>query len=409
MSAAEQMGKAIIGAVVKVTSTWARHRKAEERDRSSAQRRRERLLRSRQVSVKDAAFEIMERAYLAASANNTLPATARQVMYAARREIQARTGKQLNDQYFTQTLLPDYIAETGVEWDVVFDDRGHFTEPHTGREVGLGTLAVREYLDASREPVVVDAALRDAAVLTSGPANNFGAVLFVEKEGFMPFFQHVNLAERFDIAIMSSKGMPSTAARRLVETLCGERGVPLFVLHDFDKAGMSIASVLSRDTRRYQFGGQIEVIDIGLRLIDVLAERLTQAAEAIYDRGDIEARRANLELNGATEAEIKFPLERRVELNALTSDQLVRYIERKLAAHGVAKVVPDDAMLGDAYRAFIRGERARSIVEKALAEAASGAAIEMPTGLKDQVEEYLRTHPTARWDRAIAAIVGRKS
>ena len=29
-------------------------------------------------------------------------------MYAARKYIQERTGKQLNDTYFTQTLLPDY-------------------------------------------------------------------------------------------------------------------------------------------------------------------------------------------------------------------------------------------------------------------------------------------------------------
>ena len=42
-----------------------------------------------------------------ASANNTLPANARQIMYAARKYIQERTGKQLNDTYFTQTLLPD--------------------------------------------------------------------------------------------------------------------------------------------------------------------------------------------------------------------------------------------------------------------------------------------------------------
>jgi hypothetical protein len=50
-------------------------------------------------------------------------------MYAARPHIQKVTGKPLNDAYFTQTLLPDYIEENGVEWDVVYDARGHFTEP----------------------------------------------------------------------------------------------------------------------------------------------------------------------------------------------------------------------------------------------------------------------------------------
>ena len=33
------------------------------------------------------------------------------------------------------------------KWDVVFDARGHITEPHTGKVVGLGGLEVRSYVD----------------------------------------------------------------------------------------------------------------------------------------------------------------------------------------------------------------------------------------------------------------------
>ena len=53
------------------------------------------------------------------------------------------------DQYFTQTLLTDYMAnhpEETLGWNVVFDARGHFNEPHTVEEVPLGTLQVRKYL-----------------------------------------------------------------------------------------------------------------------------------------------------------------------------------------------------------------------------------------------------------------------
>ncbi len=59
---------------------------------------------------------------------------------------------------------------------------------------------------------------------TLGPGNRFGAILFIEKEGFMPLFKEVRLAERYDLAIMSTKGMSVTAARFLVETLCAELG-----------------------------------------------------------------------------------------------------------------------------------------------------------------------------------------
>jgi hypothetical protein len=129
----------------------------------------ERLNPSRRETVKDVAYELMERAYLKVSDRGTLPANARQIMYAARNEIQERTGKQLNDQYFTQGLLPDYIAEHDVDWDVTFDDRGHLREPHTGHTIGLGTLAVREYLQRISEPELVGPELSPAHVATRGP------------------------------------------------------------------------------------------------------------------------------------------------------------------------------------------------------------------------------------------------
>src|SRR5437899_5857700 len=124
-AAAKKMGDAIAAAVTKATAGWAKQRKAEERDRSRLSNRRTYYLP--RTSTKDVAYAVMEKAYLKASAGGTLPAGVRQVMYAARAEIRAKTGKPLDHQYFTQTLLPDYIAEYGVDWNVVFDDRGHFT------------------------------------------------------------------------------------------------------------------------------------------------------------------------------------------------------------------------------------------------------------------------------------------
>ena len=122
------------------------------------------MTRYRHVSVKDAAWQIMESAYIKASANGTLPAHARQIMYAARAYIQRTADRDLGDkfdQYFTQTLLPDYITETGVDWNVVYDARGHFLEPHTGKVVPLGTLQVRDYLASIGRHQVPESRLRD--------------------------------------------------------------------------------------------------------------------------------------------------------------------------------------------------------------------------------------------------------
>jgi hypothetical protein len=65
-----------------------------------------------EMSIKDAAYAVMKDAYLKASDNGQLPAKARQIMYAARGEILQLTGKKtFSDTYFTQMVLPDYMAD----------------------------------------------------------------------------------------------------------------------------------------------------------------------------------------------------------------------------------------------------------------------------------------------------------
>jgi hypothetical protein len=390
--------------VLGVTKDWAKQRKAEERHASAAANRRARLVRaSDYYNFKSAAYEVMEKAYMAASANGTLPASARQVMYQARPFIQDKMcGQQLNDQYFCQQLLPDYMEEHQVDWDVTYDDRGHFIEPHTGHLIGLGTISVRNYLASVSAPKLIEPGFAAGRIETRGPNGCFGAVLFVEKEGFGPLFEAVHLDERFDLGIMSPKGMSVTAARTLIDNLCRLQ-VPLFVLHDFDKAGFSIIGTLKRNTRRFTFDNQPRIIDLGLRLADVRDLGLEDSAEEAFDRGSDDAKTENLRRNGATEEEIEFLLKSRVELNALTSDQLVAFIERKLAHHGIKKVIPDTDLLGDAYRLFVNSKRVEEIVQKAIEEI-ENEDVSVPADLGAKVAAHLQQNPTLRWDEAVAAI-----
>ena len=177
--------------------------------------------------------------------------------------------------------------------------------------------------------------------------------------------------------------------------------MPLFVLHDFDKSGFSILGTLQRATRRFSFRHDHLVIDLGLRLADV--EELGLESEAAFDRGDEWARRANLRENGASEKEIEFLLEKRVELNALTSDQLVAFIERKLDEHSVKKIIPDKEQLADAYRLFVRNKRVEKIIKEAL-QKEDDLEIQVPGNLESRVKKYLTENPAVRWDDAVAAI-----
>jgi hypothetical protein len=397
---AEQLKDMVLG----VTKDWAKQRKAEERHESARANRAQRLYRARDYyNFKSAAYEVMKQAYMAASANGTLPASARQVMYQARPFIQEKMGgQQLNDQYFCQQLLPDYMEEYGVDWDVTYDDRGHFTEPHTGHTIGLGTISVRNYLASVNAPKLEEPSFAAGSIETRGASGCFGAVLFVEKEGFVPLFEAVHLAERYDLAIISTKGMSSTAARTLIESLCKNQ-VPLLALHDFDKAGLSIVGTLRRDTRRFTFSQHAKIIDLGLRLADIRELGLEASAEAAFDRGRDSAKRENLRLNGATREEAEFLLTKRVELNALTSDQLVAFIEAKLAKHGIKKLIPKAELLRDAYKLFANSQHIERIVEEKLAEIESEDII-APANLSARVAAHLRQNPKMRWDEAVAVI-----
>jgi hypothetical protein len=408
----------IIEAVEAVTKTWAKQRKAEERHAANAGRRHHALVRSARKTVKDAAWEVMPRAYLHASTNNIYPAHARQVMYAARRHIQQATGEALDDQYFTQTLLPDYLLknpQTTQDWDVVFDARGHFAEPHTGVIVPLGTLDVRQYLrrNAGQDDGQRPGRPRRPFFPTAGGLNRFSAVLFIEKEGFLPLFQRALLAERFDIAIMSTKGVSVTAARRLVDELSGQ-GIPCLVLRDFDKAGFTIVSTLQTSGRRYVFRNPPQVVDLGLRLRDVEANRL-EAEDVFYRQSNPIP---NLRANGATPEEIAVLCSgrgadgyrgRRSELNAFASGELLVWIEGKLEGYGVKKVVPDEEVLVRAYRLACEQRLLRRALRRLRQEVQEAAKdLPLPEDLVEWVQGQLEKQRELPWDRAVEKLAARR-
>jgi hypothetical protein len=188
----------------------------------------------------------------------------------------------------------------------------------------------------------------------------------------------------------------------------------LLVLHDFDKAGFSILGTLDgrngldEDRTRYEYRNSFDVIDLGLRLADVRAYKLE--SEPVRYKADPFN---NLEDNGATAEEIKFlcgespwrTRGRRVELNAFTSADFVRWIEAKLKANGIKKVVPHAEIVEAAYRRAVQIEVVRehlpAIVEKGKQAAAQTA---IPKGLAATVRKMLKADPAQPWDQAVSAV-----
>jgi hypothetical protein len=366
---------------------WRREQRAEER-RAYAQPAEE-----RGMSFKEAAEQVMEAAYMKASGGGQYPANARQIYYAARPQILALTGKdKLDDQYFTQSLLPDFLNERPglkASWNVVYDARGHFSEPHGGEALGIGTQEVREYVAKWR---------RDA------PENTYGAVLFIEKEGFDALLDQARIASEYDLAIMSTKGFTVTAARELIEALTArQQGIKILALHDFDFSGLGIYHTLWNDTRRHAFDTRPVVKDLGLRLEDVV--RLGLENEPCLVKGDKDPRE-RLREYGATEDECDFLVRRRtsggwagerVELNALTSDQFVDWLREKLDLHGVKKVIPEESVLAAQYREAVREAYITKKVEEARRTQPSDDEIDVPADLAEQGKNLLEEGRRLPW------------
>jgi hypothetical protein len=216
-----------------------------------------------------------------------------------------------------------------------------------------------------------------------------------------PQIEAAQIAERFDVALMSTKGMSVAAARLLIDGLAA-KGIKIYVLHDFDVSGFSIAKTFVTSGRRHRFRNQLDVVDFGLRLADVAEMHLQSEPVAIGKNHDAVA--ATLRKHGATVAEVEFLLSgRRVELNALTAPEFVAFVERKLAAAGAKKVIPNERTLKTAYEARVRSSKARKAFDEECGRL-KREAIEVPAALKQRVEARLKEHPEESWDKAVAAI-----
>jgi hypothetical protein len=372
----------------------------------AAKRARAAIPPNRTITLKDAAWKVMEEAYLEASTDGTLPANARQIMYRARGPILAMTGKpSLDDKYFTQTLLPDFMTEKPnltADWDVVFDNRGKMVEPHTEVQVPLGTIGVRDYLGRKASKTVK---LHTGGTLfpTSGARNRFGGVLFIEKEGFDPLLEAARIAEMFDLAIASTKGMSVTAIRRLLDEL----QVPVYSLHDMDINGRTIYGTLTTDGRRYEFKNNIQIHDLGLRYEDVIAMGL-ESEPFDLGKNDPAKVRETLIRHGACDGEIDMLLNqrRRVELNAMTSDQFVAFLKRRLIECGAQKVIPDSMTLEEAYRRSLVQRQLKDEAERLRAQAEQDAkAADVPADLEEQVQQLMNDDPCLSWDRALIVVM----
>jgi hypothetical protein len=109
------------------------------------------------------------------------------------------------------------------------------------------------------------------------------------------------------------------------------RRIPLLVLHDFDSAGIIIRDTLENDNWRYSYRSRPQIIDLGFHYRDIRGLPSEPNSSSISDERLAQA--------GLDQAAIDFLRDKRVELNALTSRQLLDFVEAKLKQRGIRKVI----------------------------------------------------------------------
>jgi Histidine kinase-, DNA gyrase B-, and HSP90-like ATPase len=280
------------------------------------------------LKIKEAVFAMLPEAYARGTNGERIPAYARDLFYEIRPLIEAYidVDATLDFNYFSQNLLTEYRQKHRPLPLLYYKARGVLYEPHSGREIPLGTREVDSY---------------------TFPIWLYDKILYIEKAGMLEALKVARLAERYDMAIVAAEGYATEAVRLLFQHADQQQQYQLFVLHDADPDGYNIARTLRAATRRMP-DHAVDVIDLGLRLTEALEMGLQtetfvrkKALPEELELGDIEQRywAVGVEEQGRL-------VTKRVELNALPVRERAAYIERKLAGVGAtAKVIPPNAAL----------------------------------------------------------------
>lgn len=415
--------------IVSVTKEFTKKKKKIEQEKARRYKEKtQKPKRIESISQVEAAFMVMEAAYMKASDNNTLPAKSRQVYYPARPDILQLCGiDSLSQDYFRKLIrrFERENPELTKDWDIIYDARGTLVEPYTNNCIPLGTVDVRNYINGWSDVQVVSGgrlspmSVSEPVVSHAGHYGLYKYALFIEKEGFEPLIEAARIQERYGIALLSTKGMSTFAARDLIERLSTD-GVTIFVLHDFDQAGFTIARTLSEDSEDYQFKSDVNIIDLGFRLEDI--EGLEREPVVYSGRANKNNPRESIIRAGATPEEADILVQggrpnrwtgERVELNAMTSRQLVDFIEAKLTAHGVEKPVPDNRTLNDAYTKIKSAKAKSDHLEKVMSgyikeiqkelSKYDAQKIDVPDDLSDMIRERISENGET-WKDALYSI-----
>ena len=333
-------------------------------------------------SHKEIVADCLEQAIAKASGNGEYRFSLRQLYYAVRPYVIRESGREPDYNYFCRDLVGGYEARHGDIPLMYRDERGTLYHPHRGEDIPIGTIAVENY----RKPLWT-----------------FNKVLYIEKEGFFNVLKERKIPEKYDMALLTSKGYASRAVRDLLDALGehAEEEIIFFCIHDADAYGTTIYETLQNETGARP-GRKVKIINLGLEPEEAVAMELE------IEKVEKSGRRRGVA--SYIESQWEGWLQRnRVELNAMSTPQFLAWLEEKLQRYDKGKVIPPESVLRENLEQSLEAGISRAIAQEILeqhnhtgrvAEAVRQVKAdweERLTGLEERVREELRQEPVSHW------------
>ena len=292
-------------------------RRAAARAKSVSRRERP---REEAVSKKRAILDAIPDAVLAAGGNGQYEFSQRQLFYVVRPSVIEAAGSEPDYGYFCE-VLTEYESENEDIKGLYRDNRGVLYIPHAGEEIPVGTRTVSRF---------------------KRPEWTFHKIVYCEKEGFFPILRSAKWPERWDCALLTSKGYASRAVKDLLDLL-GDDGEPIevFCIHDADLDGTRIYQTLKEETKS-RGKRRVEIHNLGLEpgegvemgLPVEKVDRKTEKEPADYVPHEW---RGWLKKN-------------RIELNAMSTPQFIRWLDAKMERYAPPKLLPPEEVVRRKYK-----------------------------------------------------------
>jgi len=338
------------------------------------------IIGTKALSQKEIITNNLEEAVQKASGDGKYRFSQRQLFYAIRPYVITSLGKEPEYNYFC-TVITEYEAEHG-DIDLMYrDNRGTLYHPHIEQDIPVGTVSVENY---------------------NRPKWTFNKVLYIEKEGFFNILKDNKIPEKYDMALLTSKGYASRAVKDLLDSMAdADEEITFFCIHDADAAGTKIFETLQEETKARP-GRKVNIINLGLEPEEALSMCLE------VEKVD----KSNRDKAVAYYVEQKWKewlQSNRVELNAMSTPQFLGWLERKIQFYDKGKVIPPTSLMIENLDSNIKGILGKIISDDILQQNGYDEKLNRTFeqvkkrysddqfDLKEIVEAGLKSKPTDIW------------